>query len=109
MFGHLSRLFGRGGLPPRCTSQTAAIAAAFKGKNMKNKDGCTLDYAANMQDHDGRTVKLFINGDSIDCMVKDGYEYHDAREGVEGNSFQNAIASGEIGADAWLTGYEGLE
>ncbi len=61
----------------------------------------TKDYSVTMQDSTGRTVVLYINGASVDEMG--GNEM--AREAVEGSAFQNAVASGEIGEDAFLVSY----
>jgi hypothetical protein len=62
----------------------------------------TPDYSVVMRDDAGRTVRLSINGANIDEMVAEGYRRDDAVESVEGNQFANAIARGEIGADAWM-------
>ena len=60
------------------------------------------DYSLTMKDGTGRTCELNINADSIAELVRDGYSADEAQEIVEGNAFQNAIARGEIGTDAWL-------
>jgi hypothetical protein len=57
----------------------------------------TKDYPVTLEDSTGRRVTLHINGACIDEMGGDRW----AIEAVEGNAFQNAIADGEIGADAW--------
>ena len=62
----------------------------------------TKDYALNMIDGTGRTLALAINGDSITEMVATGMSPAQAAESVEGNAFANAIARGDIGADAWI-------
>lgn len=61
----------------------------------------TRDYSIKMQDSTGRTLELPICGASIDDAVAAGVEWDDAVEQVESNAFANAIARGEIGADAW--------
>lgn len=62
----------------------------------------TTDYSLKMQDSAGRTVELFINGACIDEQIASGLTESEAREGVEGNAFANAIYRGEIGEDAWI-------
>jgi hypothetical protein len=62
----------------------------------------TPDYSVTLQDTQGRTIQLFINGACIDEAVATGVAAWEARENVEGNAFANAIARGEIGEDAWL-------
>jgi hypothetical protein len=59
---------------------------------MKRKAKATQDYSITMRDESGRTCILYINGASVD---------ESSAESVEGNAFQNAIARGEIGDDAW--------
>jgi hypothetical protein len=61
------------------------------------------DYSITMQDSTGRTVELFINGESINEAVASGMSEDRAREEIEGNAFGSAIFNGEIGADAWVT------
>jgi hypothetical protein len=58
----------------------------------------TKDYALTLEDSTGRKVTLYINGDNIDQMGGTRW----AIEEVESNALQNAIAAGEIGADAYL-------
>ena len=58
----------------------------------------TKDYSIKLQDSTGRIVTLFINGASIDEMGGDAY----ARESIESDAFQSAIAEGSIGSDAYL-------
>jgi hypothetical protein len=65
----------------------------------------TKDYGIIMQDKNGRRTTLAINGASIDELVATGSSREDATESVEGNTFQNAIARGEIGDDAWMVSY----
>ena len=55
-----------------------------------------------MQDAAGRVFTLHINGASIDDLVADGYSFSGAQESVESDTFARAIASGVIGADAWV-------
>jgi hypothetical protein len=62
----------------------------------------TKDYAVQMIDSTGRKVTLCINGDSVNEMVRDGYSVEDAKQSQEDNAFQNAIARGEIGKDAYI-------
>lgn len=62
----------------------------------------TKDYAITMQDSTGRTCVLSINGACIDERVADGYSEDHAREDVESNAFEKAIARGDIGADATM-------
>lgn len=64
----------------------------------------TADYSIKMQDSQGHTTELFIAGASIDEVIASGVPEYEAREGVEGNAFANAIYRGEIGADAWIVG-----
>lgn len=61
----------------------------------------TKDYSVTIQDSAGRTTVLYINGASIDELG--GSE--SAREAVESNAYQNAIAAGEIGEDAFLVSH----
>lgn len=61
----------------------------------------TRDYSATLEDSTGRRVTLYITGASVDEMGGDDR----AREAVEGNEFQNAIAEGLIGDDAYLIDY----
>jgi hypothetical protein len=61
----------------------------------------TADYSVKMQDSAGRTCELYVNGASIDELTATGVPEYEAREGVESNAFENAIARGEIGEDAW--------
>lgn len=63
----------------------------------------TKDYAIQLQDGQGRTFELCINGACIDERIAEGASESEAREGVEGNAFWNAVAAGEIGEDAWIT------
>jgi hypothetical protein len=60
------------------------------------------DQTIKMRDGTGRTVALVVNGDSVRELVAIGYRKADAVQAVADNAFQNAIARGEIGADAWL-------
>ena len=62
----------------------------------------TKDYSITLQDNTGRSVTLYINGDSIDEQVASGASLAAATEGAEGNAFGNAIDRNEIGADAWI-------
>ena len=62
----------------------------------------TLDYSINMQDSAGRVATLHIDGASIDNLMADDYSFSSAQASVESNAFSNAIANGEIGADAWV-------
>lgn len=57
----------------------------------------TKDYSLTLEDSTGRRFTLHINGASIDELGGDDR----ARESVESNTFQNAIAEGHIGADAY--------
>jgi hypothetical protein len=59
----------------------------------------TSDYSAKLIDATGRELEVSINGASIDEMVATGLTQESAREEVEQNAFQNAIARGEISAD----------
>jgi hypothetical protein len=59
------------------------------------------DYTITMQDSTGRQCVLYVNADSIAELQATGMTPAEARESVEGNTFANAIARGEIGADAW--------
>lgn len=63
----------------------------------------TADYSVKLQDGQGRTVELFINGACIDELIAGGMPEYEAIEGVHGNAFWNAIEAGEIGEDAWIT------
>lgn len=63
----------------------------------------TKDYSIKMQDGAGRETTLSINGASVDEMIADGYSTEEARESLESNQFQKAIADGKIGADAWAS------
>lgn len=67
-----------------------------------NRSLKTKDYSLTMRDSAGRTVTLSICGDSIRELIESGISAETAKEEVEGNAFGNAIAQGEIGADAWL-------
>ena len=58
----------------------------------------TKDYSVTLEDSTGRRATLYINGDCIDQMGGTRW----AIEEVESNAFQNAIAEGLIGADAYL-------
>ena len=60
------------------------------------------DYSLTMKDGQGRTVELFINGDSINEAVASGMSEDHAREEIESNAFGRAIFNREIGEDAWL-------
>lgn len=62
----------------------------------------TKDYAITLKDSDCRTVSLFINGASIDELIETGLQAFEARESIESDAFEKAIARGLIGADAWL-------
>jgi hypothetical protein len=61
-----------------------------------------LDYSITMQDTQGRTVDLYINGDSIREAIASGMSEDRAREEIEGNAFGSAIFNGQIGDDAWI-------
>jgi hypothetical protein len=61
-----------------------------------------LDYAITLQDESGRRAILSINGDSIKEAIYNGVDPDKAVEQAEGNAFENAIARGLIGSDAWL-------
>lgn len=63
----------------------------------------TPDYAITLRDSGCRVVTLPITGASIDDMIRDGYSRADAVENVESNAFQNAVAEGQIGEDAYIT------
>jgi hypothetical protein len=58
----------------------------------------TKDYEVTLEDSTGRRVTLYINGDNIDQMGGTRW----AIEEVERNAFENAIAAGDIGPDAYL-------
>jgi hypothetical protein len=60
------------------------------------------DYSITMQDSQGRTVKLFINGDSINEAISSGASEGQAREENETNAFWHAVEAGLIGNDAWI-------
>jgi hypothetical protein len=60
------------------------------------------DYSITLQDNTGRQYVLCINGDSIAELQATGMTLAESRESVEGNAFANAIARGNIGADAWI-------
>ena len=55
-----------------------------------------------LRDSQGRTLELFINGDSIQELVNEGYPQYEAEELVTSNAFEIAMRMGEIGADAWI-------
>ncbi len=58
----------------------------------------TNDYSLTLEDSTGRQFVLHINGACVDEMGGDDR----AKENVEDNAFQNAIAEGLIGEDAYL-------
>ena len=60
------------------------------------------DYSVTMQDSQGRTVKLFINGDSISEAVSSGASEGQVREESETSAFWKAVDAGLIGKDAWI-------
>jgi hypothetical protein len=60
------------------------------------------DYGITMRDAAGRSCRLSINADSIMEHMQRGASLENATAEVQDNAFQNAIARGEIGADAWL-------
>lgn len=65
----------------------------------------TRDYALTLRDDAGRIAIVPINGDSIDEHMRDGRTFEDAREIVEGNATQKAVARGEIGdhgVEVWI-------
>ena len=55
-----------------------------------------------LRDSQGRTCELFINGDSIQELINEGYPQFEAEEMVTSNAFEVAVRVGEIGADAWI-------
>ena len=63
----------------------------------------TNDYHVNMQDSAGKTFPLYVNGACVDEQIATGCCAEHARECVEANQFQNAIARGDIGPDALVT------
>lgn len=62
----------------------------------------TRDYAIKMRDTEGTTVTLYINGASVDEMVKCGYTHEEASRLVESDAFYAAVDAAEIKRDAWI-------
>ena len=62
------------------------------------------DYSITLEDKTGRTVTLYINGDTIAEFVAQGDTLETAKEAVENNAAQNAIARGEISYPCYLVG-----
>lgn len=59
-------------------------------------------YSLSLKDSQGRTLDLFINGDSIQELIDDGYPESEAVEMVQNNSFEVAVRDGDIGADVHI-------
>ena len=62
----------------------------------------TKDYSITLEDVTGRTCELSIHGDCIDEAMERGYSLSEARESIENNKAQNAIAEGLIDYECFL-------
>ena len=60
------------------------------------------DYSITLEDESGRTVELSIHADCIYEAMERGYTLEEARESIEENKAQNAIAEGLIGYECFL-------
>jgi hypothetical protein len=62
----------------------------------------TKDYTITLEDETGRTCVLSIHGDCIDEEMARGYTLSEARENIENNKVENAIAEGLIDYECYL-------
>jgi len=60
------------------------------------------DYSVTMQDSQGRTCELYINGDAVQDAINGGCSQNIAEEQHETNAFWTAVEAGLISEDAVL-------
>lgn len=60
------------------------------------------DYTITLEDESGRTCVLSIHKDCIDEAMERGYSLSEARERIEDNKVENAIAEGLIDYECFL-------
>jgi hypothetical protein len=78
------------------------VFAMYKSSTSNHGANKMKSTSLNLRDSQGRTLELFINGDSIQELINEGYPEFEAEELVTSNAFEVAIRMGEIGSDAWI-------